>query len=721
MPETLRIRIPCRRFDVSVYFGHREGLSPLEEHVLLAVAVGANTTTMLEAALCVGSRLVLDVCIDLLGGGYLAVDKRQGVLSLVERVRDAIGDPTAPKDGWQNALRSQAPPHPEQYQLFQDLVSGSVFVPPPRDQDNRFDAYAPVNPNVCDLREIPKIDLMLALAGVAKPRSAVDGEEVVQGDMRVRDVSIVASPLSAGPTGTIPDTSAGSIMVEAICQRQNDARDGGADSTPVFRVIGPAALPASIRQSMASGLTRLWQDNVGCGKSQFFDKIRYEDPGGEDPEEAALTNPTQRLAELKAAVKGIVTEGLTDGAFDALVTRDGAMHGELALAAKYRVRAVPIVGAPALNDELLRALREAKHQVVVTSPWARRLSNDEALKQALREAVLTRGLDVYLLWGIGQAADRSDAFGPSGWEFVEQLRERARNEGQGAVHVSDYPCACHAKLVACDLSWVVVGSYNYLSGRPDRAALEVGVRVLPDHTAEQGRRPPVSSAVLETLQRIRSWVPDYRIARSLDILPTNFGLEEWVDSFDIGGIEKPDLTPSGMFDAMTKLAYWCRGVEERVQDYGKFLDGIQAFAHPLFDAENRLQFMYALGAAQTRLLIASPSMGTALLGDEVVARLCDAAQRLTVQIVYAKVDDAARSRFEERKADLEKAGVRIAQRDIHAKVLVMDEWSITSSFNFLSYHGYFESGQRARHELGMRVRSAPLADALWDAVALGKA
>ena len=100
------------------------------------------------------------------------------------------------------------------------------------------------------------------------------------------------------------------------------------------------------------------------------------------------------------------------------------------------------------------------------------------------------------------------------------------------------------------------------------------------------------------------------LARSLDILPTNFGLEEWVESFDFGGIERPDLSASGMFDPKTKLAYWCRSVEERIQSYGKFLEEMRAYGHPLFDAENRLQFMSALDAAQTRLLIASPTIGS---------------------------------------------------------------------------------------------------------------
>ena len=63
-----------------------------------------------------------------------------------------------------------------------------------------------------------------------------------------------------------------------------------------------------------------------------------------------------------------------------------------------------------------------------------------------------------------------------------------------------------------------------------------------------------------------------------------------------------------------------------------------------------------------------------------------------------------------RVRQLEQAGVTFLERDVHAKVLVCDDWVIVSSFNFLSFAGYYDMHRRARHELGIRVVGGRFAD-----------
>ena len=64
------------------------------------------------------------------------------------------------------------------------------------------------------------------------------------------------------------------------------------------------------------------------------------------------------------------------------------------------------------------------------------------------------------------------------------------------------------------------------------------------------------------------------------------------------------------------------------------------------------------------------------------------------------------------QAELAEAGVRFVERDIHAKILVCDDWAVVTSYNFLSFVGYYDEFRRARHELGLRILDRGLADEL---------
>lgn len=114
---------------------------------------------------------------------------------------------------------------------------------------------------------------------------------------------------------------------------------------------------------------------------------------------------------------------------------------------------------------LARALEEAKHRVMIVSPWIRHeVVNDEFVMR-LRE-VLKRGVQLWIGYGIVKTGgDRPGAKGEGDREAVAKLRRLA----------GDYPDLfqltrmgdTHAKVLICDSRFSVITSFNWLSFRGD--------------------------------------------------------------------------------------------------------------------------------------------------------------------------------------------------------------------------------------------------------------
>lgn len=122
--------LPCRRFCVQVRFGESEGLSSLEQFFLRVVAEGANTTESIQNTLGISSRMILDLCIDMLNSGYIEINRASNSIQVVPTVLDRIGSPTSPQKDWFKNIRTSAPVEPREVELYQELMSGSVFFPP---------------------------------------------------------------------------------------------------------------------------------------------------------------------------------------------------------------------------------------------------------------------------------------------------------------------------------------------------------------------------------------------------------------------------------------------------------------------------------------------------------------------------------------------------------------------------------------------------------------
>ncbi|MGD9734763.1 MAG: phospholipase D-like domain-containing protein [Solirubrobacterales bacterium] len=121
------------------------------------------------------------------------------------------------------------------------------------------------------------------------------------------------------------------------------------------------------------------------------------------------------------------------------------------------VRPVATYDHPALLRE---AMEEAEERLLVISPWIKPAVVDHEFAKRL-EALLARGVEVHIGWGIAKdERDEPDAH-PRAMERLNRLAESYPNLVLRRLGDT------HAKVLICDRRYVVVGSFNWLSFRGD--------------------------------------------------------------------------------------------------------------------------------------------------------------------------------------------------------------------------------------------------------------
>ena len=719
------IVIPCRHFSVQVTLHTTAGLSQLERFVLQAVALGANKARDLERELAVSPRMILDTCVDMLEAGYLTIDSINGSLHLSEHVSEHMGDPTTPKPTWYEKLSSAAPPQPQTYELSQDLISGSIFpYRRPRFEPRKGLPHAPMNPDIAPLDDISKLDLLLATVDAVRRRERFrkqpdseqqpksDEEEFLKMQMmregRVGDVSIVREANASGAIGRTQERQY-PLFVRMLARRSDDDR-----TPPNIQIVGPDWIPSTTRRRMEDGLVDLWQRRLGRGKNQFFSKIRYHDQDGEDSATVTVADPrrdVEEFAKLGAKLDESSSSQPSYSDITALheefAAKEMDVRAEVEELCSYEASPELVFGASAHHDLALKALREAKQQVVLACPWVGQLAAGEAFRDAIGKAV-ERGVSVHLLWGIGETDRREQVFGDI---LPDLLRLTERSPQGGRLQLPGRSSRHHAKLIVCDLDWAVITSCNFLNAPRGRTVDEVGVCIRAAAGASASvvtdERPAPARAVVEVIEWARRTLPEYELRRHLQSSPVLFGRRDFAAPLPIGEA----VTLPGEKAPALGLSLWKRDWQDRIASYEERLNNASFPSVATCDDENRRVLIHALENARQRLYIASPDLGSGILGAVPVQRMYEARARgADVAVCSQKWTEVARfdPEYRTRYASLQEAGVRFLDIDSHAKILVCDDWAVVGSFNFLSYEG----GRRG--ELGIRIFSSEIAGKLTD-------
>jgi hypothetical protein len=655
LEEPQPVLVRCRRFVVQVTYDPFGGLSPLEEHLLRMAAAGVGSVNGLARALSLPRRLVLDACVELLQAGLLFVV--EGRLEPSPVARGAMGpDPQRPVAGWTSSLCSAATPEPDMMVLVQELLSGSLLVPP--QGPGLLDPWppeAPIHPEVPRLEDVPKLDLLVALGRARAPRRDEDSR-IRPGQpsrpIRIREARIMRS-LGSGAGGL--ESRDATVVVSVLARRAASEAD-----PPRFSVVGPDSIPMGARRRMTRALSELWQLGYGRGSKQFFSRLRFV--ATDETELEPAPHPRRVVARLVEERRGIRGEPKVDD-YRHLLALERDIGDELGDALAYTSKVETSADHRAL---VLEALANAQLQVVLTVSGE--LIEDEAVMACAREAA-ERGATVIMV------ASRENA---------PRLTSVKRTARGGAVVVAAVPMAAGAVVVQ-DLAWIHVAS-------GPRAR---GLRI---EGPASGR---VARAIPEVLGWLRSQLDDPRHGKLLLDVPALFGRR--VEPGEVLG-ELP-APPEGSIGAKLWGDVW----DTRVREHHRRVEQALPLAIPVFDGGHDELLAYAVRDARKRLAIASSGAGDTALPMALVARLIATAGRGTaVHLVL----DAARSPGPDivrQRAELEAAGVVVVVRPDPGDVLLCDDWCVVGS------HCYLHPDRRQQRGLSVRAFGDEQVDAVYKA------
>lgn len=119
-----------------------------------------------------------------------------------------------------------------------------------------------------------------------------------------------------------------------------------------------------------------------------------------------------------------------------------------------------------MKDLFYQAFDEAQSEICLVSPWLGKwLMRDNALMNKM-ELALKRGVDVKIVYGIGikNGYKTNDNRSITSEEVARDLKQKWLKKGYPGkvkLHVSN----THFKLLMCDETFLVIGSYNFLSNQ----------------------------------------------------------------------------------------------------------------------------------------------------------------------------------------------------------------------------------------------------------------
>jgi phosphatidylserine/phosphatidylglycerophosphate/cardiolipin synthase-like enzyme len=672
----------CDVFEVRVTVGAGASLSPVERHVLQAVAAGVDTVSSLCQVLGVSSRMMVDLLGDLWRAGYVTLDLQYEMVSLTQQVRELIAE---------DALASLpgAETSDETKSIMLDTLTG-MLTPvggPHKPLNGRL--AVPGNDAEASLATVDEAGLINAVAWALREEAEHDSTE-----RRTRRVMrAYLSPAALRTPVTERHYRALGVKV---------ALD--TDDRLVIRLTDEA-VPGRYRDAAQSRLTRLVEDQP---KSSFVQALRAA-AGGRPQEPVPLTEALAGLAAGAAALSA-APPGTRKREHDQMADQGRRITGRLQGLIERESGVRLLVGQPDHEAAIRRLISEARQQVVLACPW---VSYEGFVPYVpLLEEVARRGVQIVLLWGIGRmdVPDQAIRNALSGLERQGTVRRVLISP-----HVSSLS---HAKLVVSDDRQAVVTSLNFLapSGPGTR---ETGVLI----TALAGRHNP---ALMELLTWARDTMPDYSIAQSViangDSFPLPPGAVDAAPAAagaDVAARTAPSLTapslttaasadePGGPAAAAWALAWQCYA-DTLAADVLRQPPSVRLIR----DGEHRDLLWTALRTARRYLLISSDGLAEDVVDrafTDYIEQCLDRGVDVTLVYRRARRDPgelAVRSlRNLAGPADGRPGRLTLIKDNNHAKVLVTDDESVVTSFNFLSFDGYYGAvgRRRQRSEVGIRI------------------
>ncbi len=671
-----------------------EILLPVTHHALQVTSAPAGTETRLEMLVLryvhhVGTtdvahvartfglrhRVALGVALSLWREGSLLVDLHRGDIRVTPEVADLC------ESGNLEKLNERRRSIDEQ-EVVLEPISGFVglFNDTTRPGRGSGSSIAPAPPDPIDITDVQRRDLLAVVL-----RAQRSSETFERSRRRIVEFGL-SSPLATNVSTSV----ARFLPLEISASRGVDEGDIH------IRVLSDGSrMTASQRTRIENYLLDLVNNRP---EDRLVTTIRNQARG------PLLAPPSivERISLMRRMCSQSVSGSTPDqlvSEHDRLVDRAVAIDQDLSERDRSAACSVELLtSAVELRVAARELIRGAREQVVIASPWIRRTALN-TLYDDISDA-LERNVDVVILWGIGDG-DSLDA------DVLNLLASLSATGPQtaGRLLVARRSARTHAKLVIQDDRAFLLSSHNLLASNDRR--IEFGLLVSDTEAA-------LPQVLGDALRWVQTAYPSFQQARTFlrqrDPAPTT--------SADDLPTPPPSSGTERQVDAWQRAwQSYVAGVERRHRDVGVYVRGL------VENQRHRQLLTEALQGAHRRVLatgqrLTAQSINQAVLGQ--FRRYLERTRDGILLLVHEsgeEADDEVRAALTALAEEFPGRFVVYAAEQWHAKVLVWDDESVVSSFNFLSFEGsYRNRGSRLRSELGVQVCGRQFADQVFAAV-----
>jgi phosphatidylserine/phosphatidylglycerophosphate/cardiolipin synthase-like enzyme len=681
MTKIIEIFIPCEVFSVQVVSAPAEKLSNLEQFILRAIHAGADSLSALDVLFGLGERPILDIVFDLWQSNYLTVDLETGLITVPDQVVQAIS--AGALSGFTSSDREETT-----ISLLYDLVGGSIMQILPAARGFSHDHCAPARYKEGSYRRRDsgrgRGELIRVVNGIWKATTQ-SGRQL---RVLAANLTLPQKPSSA------QEGEVRRVLMEISCEIDE------VSSQLRVNLLSPTNLPARARSNIEAALATLVEDQP----SRPFSKLLWQ-----SAEVSARGLQVMNVEELAADLQDLVDRldsvnpGTLSTWHENLLHQAEICDEAILTEIDAQVAVVPIIH----EDEQVRMIQEAiltaQRQVVLGCPFLRY----EAFRR-YRNAITTaleRGVRVFLIWGMDQTSSLDSGL----LSLFDDFRSRSKN-----FSATDIPARCHAKFVVCDASSLIITSYNFLNREPG-GVFELGLRI----TSHEPGAP--CQAALDLLKHSSQIHPDYNIGAliSTDAQELSRTLPNRSDHVNVLPnlplIEIGDASPY----ARAAMALWRQEWHTHASVFADLLAHIEFPCSLVLDGRHRELLHHALRTATSFVVIMSDRLTADVVNQPFIDELATCLQRnALVVIAYQRPESTPLQKLRSLQISypglLELLSAASALQDgvgrsmlSHAKVLIADDRATVTSFNFLSFEGYYAGADRhrVRSEAGVTVRS----------------
>lgn len=439
--------IPVYFVRLSVEVLEPQRLSSFQQYVLHAVSYEVNTSSAISRLLGVEERDLVSPCVSLLKLGYIQqtapVRDHERVITLTESGSKIIresGDPLIPKrkDGQFhfNALTWEPMPWQEKPWPVDRMVKEGLFILP---------AKRSQRPTLGDFSEQ---DVAIALSGAVAFRNC---EFVALLQLKKLELEYIA-----------PVTVVLLRHYETSEQRLAVYRNGAllrAESTAVQRLFEqqtlklPAdvaslkerdlQLPTSFPAEVAQAVQALVQNERALStiEVQLAGKEAIRGTTQNEQERRELQERVQQLQEDLRAKQ----------------------EANQQLQQELRQHHVEFLRTEEHRPLLEQALREAREEIIIISPWMNRRACNDYLCRLIGQAI-ARGVRIRIGYGMGKERDAAEA--DRNRSNVQQVRQalyrHIPKDRANLLEMKD-TAGVHEKILVCDRRFAITSSFNWLS------------------------------------------------------------------------------------------------------------------------------------------------------------------------------------------------------------------------------------------------------------------